>query len=87
MAALSKTTVTEEIGTKRKYSGRSPKTKFRVFGEEMIEKEVKSSGNSGRIYLPSIGSASTLRSSASIDADREFLQHFFYTYRDFFLDV
>lgn len=30
----------------------SPKTKFAVFGEEMIEKEVKSSGNSGRIYLP-----------------------------------
>ena len=29
-----------------------PKTKFEVFGEEMIEKEVKPAGNSGRIYLP-----------------------------------
>ena len=27
------------------------KVKFEVYGEEMIEKEVKSSGNSGRIYL------------------------------------
>lgn len=26
--------------------------KFEVFGEEMIDKEVKSSGNSGRVYLP-----------------------------------
>lgn len=29
-----------------------PKSKFEVYGEEMIEKEVKQSGNSGRIYLP-----------------------------------
>lgn len=29
-----------------------PKVKFEVFGEEMIEKDVKSSGNSGRVYLP-----------------------------------
>ena len=28
------------------------KTKFEVFGEEMIEKQVKPSGNSGRVYLP-----------------------------------
>ncbi len=28
------------------------KSKFEVFGEEMIEKEVKLSGNSGRVYLP-----------------------------------
>jgi putative transposon-encoded protein len=28
------------------------KVKFEVFGEEMIEKEVKLSGNSGRVYLP-----------------------------------
>jgi putative transposon-encoded protein len=27
-------------------------TKFEVFGEEMLEKSVKLSGNSGRIYLP-----------------------------------
>ncbi len=29
-----------------------PRVKFEVYGEEMIEKEVKASGNSGRIYLP-----------------------------------
>lgn len=28
------------------------RNKFEVFGEEMIEKEVKQSGNSGRVYLP-----------------------------------
>jgi len=30
----------------------SGKVKFEVYGEEMIEKEVKLSGNSGRVYLP-----------------------------------
>jgi putative transposon-encoded protein len=28
------------------------KVKFEVYGEEMIEKQVRQSGNSGRIYLP-----------------------------------
>jgi putative transposon-encoded protein len=28
------------------------KVKFEVFGEEMVEKTVKLSGNSGRVYLP-----------------------------------
>ena len=28
------------------------KVKFEVYGEEMIEKSVKLSGNSGRVYLP-----------------------------------
>jgi putative transposon-encoded protein len=28
------------------------KVKFEIYGEEMIEKLVKSSGNSGRVYLP-----------------------------------
>ncbi len=28
------------------------KVKFEIYGEELIEKTVKSSGNSGRIYLP-----------------------------------
>ena len=28
------------------------KVKFEIYGEEMIEKEVKLSGNSGRVYLP-----------------------------------
>ena len=30
----------------------SQKAKFEVYGEEMIEKVVKLSGNSGRVYLP-----------------------------------
>ena len=38
-------------------SGRKPghignKSKFEAYGIEMIEKEVKASGNSGRVYLP-----------------------------------
>lgn len=28
------------------------KVKFEVYGEEMLVKEVKQSGNSGRVYLP-----------------------------------
>jgi putative transposon-encoded protein len=28
------------------------KVKFKVYGEEMVEKTVKLSGNSGRVYLP-----------------------------------
>ena len=28
------------------------KVKFEIYGEEMIQKVVNSSGNSGRIYLP-----------------------------------
>ena len=28
------------------------KVKFEIYGEEMIEKTVKLSGNSGRVYLP-----------------------------------
>lgn len=37
-------------GEAESFQGR--KAKFEVFGEEMIEKEVKQSGNSGRVYLP-----------------------------------
>jgi hypothetical protein len=33
-------------------SAASPKTEFRVLGEEMIEKKVKTSGKTGRVYLP-----------------------------------
>ena len=32
--------------------GPNRKVKFEIYGEEMIEKRVKSSGNSGRGYLP-----------------------------------
>lgn len=31
---------------------KDPRSKFEVYGREMIEKDVKKSGNSGRIYLP-----------------------------------
>jgi putative transposon-encoded protein len=42
----------KEISGKPEDPGKSPKVKFEVFGEEMIEKEVKWSGNTGRVYLP-----------------------------------
>jgi putative transposon-encoded protein len=32
--------------------GGKGKVKFEVYGEEMIEKLTKSSGSSGRVYLP-----------------------------------
>jgi putative transposon-encoded protein len=52
MVALKKEMGLKEISGKSEDLGNSLKTKFEVFGEEMIEKEVKPSGNSGRIYLP-----------------------------------
>ena len=42
----------KQISGKPEYSGKSPKVKFEVFGEEMVEKEVKWCGNTGRVYLP-----------------------------------
>ncbi len=53
MVALKKETGLKEISGKPEDLGKSPKAKFGVFGKEMIEKEVKKSGNSGRVYLPS----------------------------------
>jgi len=35
-----------------KVSGERKKVKFEIHGEELIEKIVKASGNSGRVYLP-----------------------------------
>jgi len=52
MAVLKRNINLNEISPKPDAPGRSPKVKFRVFGEEMIEKEVKPSGNTGRVYLP-----------------------------------
>lgn len=43
----------EEINRLSEDPGRLPKAKFSVFGEKVIEKEVKSIGNTGRVYLPS----------------------------------
>ena len=42
----------DKVKTNQQKNISSRKVKFEVYGEEMIEKEVKSSGNSGRIYLP-----------------------------------
>lgn len=39
----------EKKGTSRRTRG---KVKLEVYGEEMVEKVVKLSGNSGRVYLP-----------------------------------
>jgi putative transposon-encoded protein len=43
----------KEITWQPEAPGKSPKARFRVFGEEMIEKRVKPIGNTGRVYLPS----------------------------------
>jgi putative transposon-encoded protein len=44
----------ETVEEKRDPAAETPnsKVKFEIYGEEMIEKRVKSSGNSGRVYLP-----------------------------------
>jgi putative transposon-encoded protein len=44
-----KETQNEQTLTSEKEQG---KVKFEVYGEEMVEKAVKLSGNSGRVYLP-----------------------------------
>jgi putative transposon-encoded protein len=47
------------VPTSKAHSDKEPaaeisnsRVKFEVYGEEMIEKKVKLSGNSGRVYLP-----------------------------------
>ena len=42
------------VNSEQKEEERSKKgkVKFEVYGEEMVEKLVKQSGNSGRVYLP-----------------------------------
>jgi putative transposon-encoded protein len=52
MATQKKDFTPRELTGKSEESSQSLKAKFEVFGEEMIEKEVKQSGNSGRVYLP-----------------------------------
>ena len=43
----------KEISGKPEDPGKSPKAKFSLFGEEMIEKEVKPRGKkTGRVYWP-----------------------------------
>ena len=47
------TSVNKASGDQAVERERTPnKVKFEIYGEEMIEKKVKSSGNSGRVYLP-----------------------------------
>ena len=52
MVTLKREMGLKEISRKPEDPGKSPKVKFEVYGEEMIEKEVKPSGNTGRVYLP-----------------------------------
>jgi hypothetical protein len=52
MVALKREMGLKEISEKPGAPGKSPKPKFGIFGEEMIEKEVKPAGNCGRVYLP-----------------------------------
>ena len=52
MVTLKREMIPKEISGRREETSKAPKAKFEVFGEEMIEKEVKQSGNSGRVYLP-----------------------------------
>ena len=34
------------------HNAHSDRVKFEIYGQEMLEKQVKLSGNSGRVYLP-----------------------------------
>ena len=52
MVAQKKEMGLKETSMKSRDSRNTRKTKFEVFGEEIIEKEVKPSGSSGRVYLP-----------------------------------
>ncbi len=53
MVALKKEMGLKQISKKPEDPDKPPKVKFGVFGVEIIEKEVKPAGNSGRVYLPS----------------------------------
>jgi putative transposon-encoded protein len=52
--ATVKSQTKKKVDDRSKPDAASPNTKvkFEIYGEEMIEKRVKSSGNSGRVYLP-----------------------------------
>ena len=52
MIAIKGQTAPQSTDKKTDALHKTPKAKFGVFGEEMIEKEVKPAGNSGRVYLP-----------------------------------
>jgi putative transposon-encoded protein len=52
MPAKEKGTAPKAVGGEPQDPGNSAKTEFRILGEEMIEKKVKTSGKTGRVYLP-----------------------------------
>jgi len=52
MDTLEKSKKPPETGGRLGNSVTSDRTEFRVFGEEMLEKRVKTSGKTGRVYLP-----------------------------------
>jgi putative transposon-encoded protein len=51
--ATEKNKVNGQISSQEDDAGKARgRVKFEVYGEEMVEKQVKMSGNSGRVYLP-----------------------------------
>jgi hypothetical protein len=52
MSDKEKGTASKAVGGEPQDPGSSRKTEFRILGEEMIEKKVKTSGKTGRVYLP-----------------------------------
>lgn len=52
MVALKTEMGLKEISGEPKDHDKSQRSKFGIFGEELIEKEVKKSGSCGRVYLP-----------------------------------
>ena len=52
MVTLKREIDLQEVSERPLELGKSPKAKFTVFGASMIEKEVGSGGNTGRVYLP-----------------------------------
>jgi len=52
MLDLKGKTALKKTNGKPEDPGESPRAKFGISGKEMIQKIVKQSGNSGRVYLP-----------------------------------
>ena len=52
MVTLHKSIQSKENGCNEEKSGTLPRTEFRVLGKVMIQKRVKTSGKTGRVYLP-----------------------------------
>jgi len=52
MVTLQKSNKPKENAGQSKDFDALSRTEFRVFGQEMLEKRVKTSGKTGRVYLP-----------------------------------